>query len=265
MCFYPIKISVPDLTRFDPETGAAEYKPMLVSCGRCPECQSLKSQEWAWRCVDEASLYSKNCFITLTYAVAPLNGVVRRDVQLFLKLLRNRLKPLKLRYFGCGEYGKLHKRPHYHLLLFNYEPDDLQFYRMSPSGVPVYISQFFNDVWKLGYVYVERGVNFDNAKYSSLYMQKVLPMPADKNPPFRMMSRMPGIGVPAVLDKWGEYGVRYYNGKRVPLPRIYLTVLESRGIDCLHIREHRVFMSEHQDWDARRRRKKKFKNFSGKC
>lgn len=44
------------------------------------------------------------------------------DLQLFLKRLRyyvsKKLPSEKVRYFACGEYGAVHFRPHYHLLLF---------------------------------------------------------------------------------------------------------------------------------------------------
>lgn len=44
-----------------------------------------------------------------------------RDVQLFLKRLRKRINE-RIRVFTCGEYGCIHFRPHYHLLLwFNRE------------------------------------------------------------------------------------------------------------------------------------------------
>lgn len=45
-----------------------------------------------------------------------------RDVQLFIKRLRKRLRNEKIRVFVCGEYGPVHFRPHYHLMLwFNQE------------------------------------------------------------------------------------------------------------------------------------------------
>lgn len=45
----------------------------------------------------------------------------KTDLQKFLKRFRYHAKKItseRLRYFACGEYGPLHYRPHYHILLF---------------------------------------------------------------------------------------------------------------------------------------------------
>ena len=70
------------------------------------------------RCNHEASLYSVNSFVTLTYDDEHLPGdqcLDHRDFQLFMKRLRKRFPS---RFFMCGEYGGLNGRPHYHSILF---------------------------------------------------------------------------------------------------------------------------------------------------
>ncbi len=69
-----------------------------VKCGKCLECAKLYSIEWSFRIMDECSTHDQNCFITLTYnnENLPADGSVsRREVQLFMKSLRKKLKPLK--------------------------------------------------------------------------------------------------------------------------------------------------------------------------
>lgn len=64
------------------------------------------------------------------------------DLQQFLKRLRYYLKKYtneKIRYFAVGEYGPVHFRPHYHLLLWFDQPETLQY-----MGKSVYSS------WKFG-------------------------------------------------------------------------------------------------------------------
>lgn len=44
--------------------------------------------------------------------------LAKRDLQLFMKRLRKRIPYEKIRYYAVGEYGPVHFRPHYHLLLW---------------------------------------------------------------------------------------------------------------------------------------------------
>lgn len=44
--------------------------------------------------------------------------LAKLDVQLFIKRLRKRIKNEKIRYYLVGEYGPVHFRPHYHILLW---------------------------------------------------------------------------------------------------------------------------------------------------
>ena len=66
-----------------------------LPCGKCLDCRESRAKTWAVRLVHEASLYSKNCFITLTYDEAhyPKGGSLdRRHLQLFMKSLRKQFK-----------------------------------------------------------------------------------------------------------------------------------------------------------------------------
>lgn len=73
----------------------------------------------------EASEHEFSAFVTLTYNEENLpkgNSLCKRDLQLFLKLLRKRIFPRLIRYYACGEYGTESLRPHYHLILFGISP-----------------------------------------------------------------------------------------------------------------------------------------------
>ncbi|ACZ33198.1 conserved hypothetical protein [Chlamydia pneumoniae LPCoLN] len=107
-------------------TQPEEYRNrwVLMPCLKCRFCRTQHAKVWSYRCVHEASLYEKNCFLTLTYDDKHLpqyGSLVKLHLQLFLKRLRDRISPHKIRYFGCGEYGTKLQRPHYHLLIFNYD------------------------------------------------------------------------------------------------------------------------------------------------
>jgi len=94
-----------------------------LPCGKCIGCRLDRSRQWAIRCMHEASLYERNCFITLTYSDEFLpndRSVNVRHFQLFMKKLRKRFGP-NIRFYHCGEYGEKTSRPHYHALLFNFD------------------------------------------------------------------------------------------------------------------------------------------------
>ena len=73
--------------------------------------------------------HEKNCFITLTYDdenLPPGGTLVVQDYQAFVKRLRARISPQKLRYYFVGEYGdpKNTERPHYHAAIFGIGDED---------------------------------------------------------------------------------------------------------------------------------------------
>lgn len=215
--------------------------PFPVACGKCIECKVKKSNEWAYRCMLEASLYKENCFLTLTYNEDnyPERGSLsRRDLQLFIKRLRfaiDKKYGLKIRYFGCGEYGSRKGRPHYHLIIFGWKPTDLTFLKRDKRGNLLYRSALVESCWTKGFSSVGE-VTLETAKYTAVYMQKVFDQSLKK--PFVCMSLKPGIGANAVFPNVLDSLKIYYRGKYIKLPRYYMKVLEDNyGLDLSEIRE----------------------------
>lgn len=226
MCLYPLKI----WTRPNDNPG----RPVTVSCGNCIECLRKKSIEWAFRILDECSLYKNNCFITLTYndEHLPENGSVNhRDYQLFLKRLRKFLNPLKIRFFLSAEYGKKFGRPHYHLIVFGWKPDDMVFFCRENNST-LYRSKVIEKIWTYGFSSVG-DVTYDSALYCAKYMQKAQFMDGHKHIqslPFIQMSTHPGIGYSCVYNVDLAVGKIYRNGKSCSIPRYYLKVMERDGV-----------------------------------
>lgn len=223
MCLFPMRA----WKCLDIELGTyhISFKPVQsgeeisLPCGKCVECLQAYSNEWATRCCLEASLYKHNCMITLTYASAP-TSVCKRDLQLFIKRLRKAVYPSLIRYFGCGEYGKKGSRPHYHLIVFGWRPDDLErfFFR---DDHWVYKSEFVSRIWKNGFISVE-DVTFQSARYTAKYLQKLQVLADNQLPPFTLMSLKPGIGIGAFKASWLETDSVYLNGKAYRIPRYFL-------------------------------------------
>lgn len=225
MCLYPQKVWV---------GKKGQPKELLsVPCGKCIECCQRYSREWAFRCMDELKAADGvGCVITLTYnneSLPPDGFLCRRDVQLFLKSLRKHIEPQKVRFFGCGEYGGKKGRPHYHLCLFGWKPDDLQYLKKSNKGTRLYRSQTVDKLWKRGFADVAE-MTYESALYSAKYMQKLrITENEEEVPPFTMMSLRPGIGAAGAVLKRLSTDSIFYNGKRSRLPRYYLTLLERNG------------------------------------
>lgn len=239
MCLYP-------LTQYrltDVYTGEVSYifrRPVNLDprfvldvgslpCGKCVECLQAYSSEWANRCMLEASLHQKNCVIALTYAKSDGN-LHRSDVQLFIKRLR-KFVGSQLRFFYCGEYGKKGMRPHYHLIVFGWCPDDLVkfFFRddhwVYKSNV---VAKLWSsgDCWKSissrapGFISVEE-LNSRSAKYCAKYLQKLNSVPEGFTKPFTGMSLKPAIGLLAFKPEWFDSDHMYIDGKLCPIPRYF--------------------------------------------
>lgn len=179
----------------------SRYKEIQVACGQCIGCRLERSRQWAMRCVHEASLYDDNCFLTLTYDDAHLPpdwSLNTEDIQLFMKRLRRRIEPAKVRFFQCGEYGEQFGRPHHHVILFGYDFPDKELISRN-IGNNVYRSDLLCDLWNKGFSSIG-SVTFESAAYVARYiLKKVTGSSAEdhyqgRKPEYITMSRRPGIG-----------------------------------------------------------------------
>lgn len=237
MCLYPVHIK-----------SKPEKLPLVVPCGKCLECVRSASVEWAFRILDECSLYEHNCFITLTYNNDNLPddlSVHKGEHQRFMKRLRKALAPLKIRFFVSGEYGKKLMRPHYHYIIFNWFPDDAVFFKFDKKGTKLFRSKLLETVWTKGFSSVGE-VTYDTALYAAKYLQKFQFQNSTREflwqssehsyesvqilPPFVLMSNRPGIGYNKVYDVNLNTDRIYYRGRYTKIPRYYLKVMERDGI-----------------------------------
>lgn len=151
-----------------------------LPCGQCVGCRLERSRQWAIRMVHEAQLHADNCFITLTFDDHGLNSVDRevdnpmslnkREFQLFMKRLRKSFYPKKFRYYMCGEYGELFKRPHYHAILFGVDFDDKKLIKIK-DGFRYYSSERLRESWSFGNNLIT-DVSFDSCAYVARYIMK---------------------------------------------------------------------------------------------
>lgn len=203
---------------------AERLSPISLPCGRCVGCRLERSRQWAVRCMHEASLHEKNCFITLTYDDdhLPMNSSLdHKHFQDFMKVLRERVrselvasgmskaerKKFGIRYYMAGEYGEEFGRPHFHACLFNYDFPDKEKWK-TIKGNQYYVSKMLSAIWPHGYSTIS-DVTFESAAYVSRYiMKKITGDKAEEHyeylnefgeyvqrtPEYNKMSLKPGIG-----------------------------------------------------------------------
>lgn len=148
-------------------------RPISIPCGKCDDCNLKHSRERAIRCMHEASLYDDNCFLTLTYAPEFLPENRSLDVartQKFMKDLRIRFPDKVIRSYGAGEYGDQDGRPHYHLLLFNFDFPDKTPWR-EINGHLYFRSPLLEELWPEGFSSIG-DLTFETAAYVARYVMK---------------------------------------------------------------------------------------------
>lgn len=186
-----------------------------MPCGKCPFCTATRRADWILRLNVEARLHLDKHFITLTYANPHLvwkHGqpqLCKRHLQLWFKLVRR--AGYKIRYYAVGEYGSTTYRPHYHIILFGYVPEDL-----------------IRSSWKYGQVHIGTVTQASIAYTLGYIVNSKGPfMLSNRERPFSLMSRKPGLGhsylTPEMME-WHRCDRRNYaimDGVKRHLPRYY--------------------------------------------
>lgn len=254
-----------------PPERCTAFSGQLIRCGRCVGCRLDKSREWANRCLLELQQHDSAYFVTLTYedqfvpkVIRPGNQPVlslqKRDFQLFMKRLRKRIEPERIRYFACGEYGGQTFRPHFHAIIFGLHLNDLVPYSKNGRGDVLYLSDFLTSCWAkpvegkrqscvtpLAERYVPFGrvlvspVTYATCAYTARYTTKKLYGKEAKfyermgiEPPCLMMSRHPGIGAgyyeshPDMLDYSFVSVSTEDGGKKFRSPKYFEKFLEEQ-------------------------------------
>lgn len=197
-------------------------KPFVVdgqahACGQCLACRINRRRLWSHRILLESLERSDNSFITLTYSddhLPLLSGktsstLVPAHLRDWLKRLRKKVAPIRLRYFAVGEYGDETQRPHYHAAVFGLSACSYGTTRYAkstwkkccPSCDLVY------ETWGHGNIFIGE-LNATTAQYVAGYVCKKMTAKDDlrldgRHPEFARMSLKPGIGA-SMMDEVGS-------------------------------------------------------------
>lgn len=155
-------------------------------CTKCYPCRVNRSRVWSHRIMLETFAHEFNSFVTLTYddeKIPEGGNLSKNDVTNWLKRLREKLYPRKVRYYLVGEYGENTKRPHYHGALF---------------GVSEFEGKLIEESWGNGFTYLDE-LNYKTASYVAGYVTKKLRSKEEDEKcgrvkEFSKMSLKPGIG-----------------------------------------------------------------------
>ena len=249
-------------------------KVMLIPCGQCIGCRIRQREDWTTRIELEARDYPKEqvWFVTLTYDDDHVPGMLTRtgeimrkvqytwkpgesrpesvqillyeDIQKFLKRLRKAYRG-KLRYFVAGEYGEQTARPHYHMILYGWEPTDLKnLYKIHHNGY--YTSEWLSNLWGMGQIQIAQAVP-ETYRYVAGYVTKKMYEIDGKKAnayyelgqtkPFACMSLKPGLGDHYYQEHkaeiWRQGYIQCTNGKQAQIPRYYEKQMEAENPERL--------------------------------
>lgn len=192
---------------------------VLIPCGKCEECLKEKKIELYKRIKKELEFWEKNIFVTLTYDNEHKKELNIRDMQLFIKRLR---KKNKVRYFYVGELGEQTKRPHYHAIIFNYEPEDKEETIKTKSNFEQYTSKEITKLWGNG------RVTFSKMEKGLInYILKYLTKNMDKKEFIMSWSRKPPLGIKAETQEELKSFKNEFETKK-HLPKSYKSFYERK-------------------------------------
>lgn len=215
------------------------FEGVHVGCGRCLFCRINKAREWQHRIMLEASSWEASCFATLTYDEMylpdefidrkgnwwPSKSVNPRALQLFMKRLREKMRPIKIKFYGVGEYGdpqedEIHGlgRPHYHVMLFGVGVE-YGFCDERQEIVAFSMGNVVEDCWPCGFVHIGE-ITEHSARYVTNYVTKFMNFDRSRelkgrHPEFSRMSNRPGIGVSGVKQMADKISLSDYSKKKI--------------------------------------------------
>lgn len=224
-----------------------ELAPFEFECRKCLPCRLKIGREKAIRALHETQMHKDNIFLTLTYRPENLSSdrLCYPEFQDFMKRLLEHVNRniicaenrIHIPFMVTGEYGDKTKRPHWHVLLFNYRPDDAKLLRISDRGDRIYRSETIEQLWKNGFT--EFGeITIDSASYVGRYAAKKLVHGSDQEHdyhPVHNTSKKHVIGK-SWIEKYYNQTFRHGyvtlpNGSRASIPRYYVDWLKKNKPD----------------------------------
>lgn len=245
---------------FSAREGVQDEK-LDLPCGKCLGCKEDQAKDWTTRLYCESLGYERSAFLTITYDDDnyPLDGKInKRDMQLFLKRLRNQGD--KLRYFICGEYGGITKRPHYHAIIFGM---DFRSPYEQVIGENLFLYPDMEKYWNKGRVVIAPVTPASIAYVAGYAVKKI-----GDDDTFNMMSKVPPIGKEYCMKyakNINEMGGVVVGDSINPVPKVFFDWSE----DLEPLKEQQLeyvrTMSPNDKWEKRKRLRGREKSLRSKA
>lgn len=185
------------------------------------------AQSWALRCQLELQQHTSAVFTTLTYSdeYVPVTLPKPSDaLPYWLKRLR-KATGKKIRFFAAAEYGERTKRPHFHAILYGLDHQEhaeaIQQAWTHPRTKQPY-GHTRSDPINSARIAYTAGYCQDKIGYKRYPHERVDESTGEVyqwQPPYKLMSRRPGIGAEArrFIQSWRMYAIK--DGHKMPVPR----------------------------------------------
>lgn len=192
---------------------------LSLPCGNCLHCLAIRALHWAVRCELESVDHQQMCWTTPTYDDKYVPPTLSKDhLTGYIKRLRARIQPRKLRFFASGEYGEKTTRPHYHVILWGLDHESPEIQEAWPFGETRHTRPLHTGAihYVAGYTSKKIGWKYGAGE------ERVDPQTGEVyhyQTPFIQMSRRPGVGHSAkqYSRSWENFAL--HNGKPIPVPR----------------------------------------------
>jgi len=219
---------------FDQKQAMPGLIPFQIPCRKCLPCRLNQGREKAVRAWHEYQTTERGIFLTLTYDDQNLESdrLIPEHFTTFMSRLRswiNYNEPgTKIDRMVTGEYGELNKRPHWHAIIFNWDPPDKKIKQRTDRGDYLYTSEIINSLWEKG-IHDFGEVTIDSASYIARYAAKKLVHGKDQDHDYHPYHKTPsrrGMG-----KSWIEKNYKHVfengfiilpNGELSKIPRYYV-------------------------------------------
>lgn len=161
-------------------TKYGKLKLIPIKCNNCDLCRLNRANQWVTRIICEFKTSNQQGIkIDLTYSPkhVPEDYTLRKaDYQNFINKLRQQIyrdtgKRANFKYYIGGEYGPKGGRPHYHLIIIGWMPNDLTYWKDSKTGFPMYTSEYIDKKWAMGITTIQP-LTPETASYATRYTNK---------------------------------------------------------------------------------------------